>query len=76
MGQITIYLDDETERKMKRVVQSQRISQSRWVAERIKEGLREQWPESVRRIPGSWQDAPVAEVLREDLGADNRREEL
>jgi hypothetical protein len=76
MGQITIYLDDETERKMKRMVQSSHTSQSRWVAELIKERLREQWPESVRRIPGSWKDAPTAEELREGLGADHSREEL
>lgn len=36
LRQITIYLDDETERKMKRVVRSKHISQSRWVAELIK----------------------------------------
>ena len=35
MGRITIYLDDETERKMKRVIQSQQISQSGWVAENL-----------------------------------------
>jgi hypothetical protein len=76
MGQITIYLDDETERKMKRAVRSEHISQSRWVAELIRERLREQWPESVRRIPGSWKDAPTAEELRENLGADRRRGQL
>ncbi|MFW6344214.1 MAG: CopG family transcriptional regulator [Sediminispirochaetaceae bacterium] len=76
MGQITIYLDDETERKMKRVVRAQHVSQSRWVAELIRSRLRERWPESVREIPGSWKDAPTAEELRGDLGADYTREEL
>ena len=76
MGQITVHLDGETERKMKRMVRSKHISQSKWVAELIKERLRERWPDSVRGIPGSWKDAPAAEELREDLGADHRREDF
>jgi hypothetical protein len=76
MGQITIYLDDETERKMKRIVQSKQISQSRWIAGLIKQRLREEWPESVREIPGSWKDAPSAEELRRGLGVDYTRKEL
>ena len=76
MGQITIYLDDETDRKMKRVVRSQHISQSKWVAELIRDRLCEQWPESVRQIPGSWKEAPTAEELRADLDRDSDREKL
>ena len=76
MGQITIYLDDDTERKMKKAVRSQNISQSRWVAELIRSRLRETWPESVREIPGSWKDAPEAGKLRGELGADYSREDL
>jgi len=57
-------------------VRSKHISQSTWVAELVKERLRERWPESVRRVPGSWKDAPAAEELREGLGADHRRENI
>jgi len=76
MGQITIYIDDETERRMKRIVHSQHISQSRWVAELIRDRLRNQWPDSVQHIPGSWKDAPTAEELRADLDQDSSREKL
>jgi hypothetical protein len=76
MGQITIYLDDETEKKMRRVVRSRQISQSKWVAGLIRKSLREEWPESVRQIPGSWDDAPMAEELRAGLTADTAREDL
>jgi hypothetical protein len=76
MGQITIYLDDDTERKLKRILQSKHISQSRFIAELIRKRVREEWPDSVREIPGSWQDAPSAEELREDTGADYTRKDL
>jgi hypothetical protein len=76
VGQITIYLDDETERKMKRTVEAQHISQSKWIARLIRDRLREEWPDSVREIPGSWKDAPSAEELRNGLGPDAEREEL
>jgi hypothetical protein len=36
----------------------------------LRKRVREEWPDSVREIAGSWQDAPRAEELREDIGAD------
>jgi hypothetical protein len=76
MGQITIYLDDETEKKMKQAAESRHLSKSRWISELIRDRLREQWPDSVREIPGSWTDAPSAEELRKGMGPDYSREKL
>ncbi len=38
MGQITIYLDDDTENKLKKVAKSNRLSVSKWIAGLIEEG--------------------------------------
>lgn len=56
MGQVTIYLDDESERKLKEAARADGVPVSRWVAETIRRRTRAEWPDSVRRLPGSWDD--------------------
>lgn len=76
MGQVTIYLDDESETKMRAAAKSSHLSQSKWVARLIKEKTADRWPESVAGLAGAWQDLPTAEEIRKSLGADVPREEL
>ena len=73
MGQVTIYLDAETEIKMNKMVKSSGLSKSKWIAELIKEKTVSEWPEHVKRLAGAWQDMPSAEELRRDLGKDIKR---
>jgi len=74
MGQVTLYLDTKTESKMKIAAKAAGVSQSRWVAELIREKTAAEWPESVVRLAGAWPDFPTAEELRAGLGEDARRE--
>lgn len=76
MAQVTIYLDEETERRMKRAAAGAGVSRSQWVAEAIRERTATEWPEAVRRLAGAWEDFPEVEELREGLGEDARREPL
>lgn len=76
MGQLTLYLDDETEAKMKAAAKAAGVSQSRWVAQVIREKTAAAWPESVTRLAGAWADLPTAEELRRGMPADARREPL
>lgn len=76
MSQVTIYLDKETEEKMRLFTQSLQISQSKWIASLIKEKLQSEWPESVVNLAGAWADFPSAEEIRSELGKDVPREEL
>ena len=76
MAQITIYLDEKTEKIMKEVTSSRQISQSKWIAGLIKEKLRNDWPVSLKELAGSWKDFPTAEELRKNLGTDVKRKEL
>lgn len=76
MGQITIYLDAETERKMKMATRSARMSRSKWIAGLIEERLAGEWPLEVVELAGAWPDLPSAEELRAGAGEDASREEL
>jgi hypothetical protein len=76
MGQLTIYLDDESEAKMRAAAKAGHISQSKWVARLIREKTADVWPESVIKLAGSWPDLPTAEEIRNTAGLDARREEL
>ena len=69
MGQVTIYIDDETEKKMIASAKAKNVSKSRWVTEVIREKVAKEWP-------ASWADFPSVAELRSDAGQDARREAL
>ncbi len=76
MGQVTIYLDDQTEKKMLNMIGKSGISKSKWIAELIREKTATNWPESVVRLAGAWKDLPTAERIRDQMGEDSPRESL
>lgn len=76
MGQITIYLDDETEKKMIENARLMKLSKSKWVAGVIREKLVDQWPDTVRDLAGSWDDFPSLDELRGEESTDAPRETL
>ncbi len=71
MGQVTIYLDPETEKKMRAVVKSTRLSQSKWIANLIEEKIRNDWPQSVIKLAGAWKDFPTVEEIRQTQGTES-----
>lgn len=77
MGQVTIYLDNETENKLKKAAKSSQLSVSKWVAGVIKEKIMTEWPQDVVELAGSWkEDFPSIEEIRSNVGHDNPREGL
>ncbi len=76
MGQVTIYLDPETEEKMKSAAKANHMSQSKWVVSLIREKTRTHWPSGIAELAGAWTDFPTAEEIRKDLGEDTSREPL
>lgn len=76
MGQLTIYLKPEIEEKLRLVTGKESVSRSQWVARLIQEKLNDDWPQAVVDMAGAWNDFPLAEELRKDLGQDTEREEL
>jgi hypothetical protein len=75
MGQVTIYLDRETENKLRLMVKTSGMSLSKWLAELIRAKTETEWPDSVRRLAGAWKDLPTAEEIRRGLVTDADREE-
>ena len=77
MGQVTIYLDDAIEKKMKTSAKASRISVSKWVANVIKEKIATEWPADVAELAGSWRDDfPTLEEIRSTGAIDSTREGL
>ena len=64
MAQLTLYLDEKTERLVKASAEAAGLSQSRWVAEVIQRAAAPAWPPGVSEALGSWPDFPEAESLR------------
>jgi hypothetical protein len=76
MGQVTIYLDEDTEDKARAAARSRGVSLSKWIAERVRHGALRDWPDHVRALAGAWSDLPSAEQLRKPRGRDAKRTRL
>ena len=76
MAQITLYLDDELEARLRAAARAANLSQSRWVANLIAAKLHDAWPATVAALAGAWTDIPDATALRAGLGQDAPRESL
>jgi hypothetical protein len=76
MGQVTIYLDREAERKARAAARAQGVSLSKWVTERVRRGAQAEWPASVQKLAGAWPDLPSSEQIRKGQGRDARRGRL
>lgn len=77
MGQVTIYLDSETEKKLKNAAKSNQISVSKWVSSIIQEHVKNEWPQDIAELAGSWKDKfPSLDEIRSSQTNDIRREEL
>jgi hypothetical protein len=75
MGQVTIYLDADSEKRLKEAAAAAGMSVSRWVAHLIEERTRTQWPHAVREAAGAWRTFPDREEIA-SLGDDVPREPL
>jgi hypothetical protein len=76
MGQVTIYLDAETEKKLQEAAKKNGLSLSKWVGNLIREKTATTWPDSIAKLAGTWKDMATAEELREEAGDDLPRETL
>jgi len=77
MGQVTIYLDSEIEKKLKTAAKASKLSVSKWVAAIIKEKISTEWSQNVVELAGSWkEDFPTLEEIRSTQGLDTKREDF
>ena len=76
MAQVTIYLDDAAERRVKAAARKSGLSVSRWVAELVENRTRTDWPVEARELAGAWPDFPDFQELRRLTGKDHPRVRL
>lgn len=76
MGQVTIYLEDEIERKMNEAAKSSHLSKSKWIAQLIQEKVANEWSPTIANMAGSWNDFPSVEEIRKGQGTDDEREKF
>ena len=76
MAQVTIYLDKETEDKMRAYAKAKNISQSQWVANLIREKVQTEWPDHVAALSGAWTDFPSLKEIRAEINPDITRESM
>jgi hypothetical protein len=70
LSQLTLYLDGETESRLRKAAKGQGVSISRFVAALISEKAAREWPKRMRTYAGAWKDLPDAESLRSGLQKD------
>jgi hypothetical protein len=73
VGQVTIHLDDETEKRARAAADADGVSLSKWISQRIQKHARAEWPAAVREPAGAWPDLPSAEQMRRASAKDVRR---
>ena len=76
MGQVTIYIDDQTEKNARASARAEGMSLSKWVAERIARRARGEWPAAIRELAGAWPDLPSADRIRRSREKDVVRARL
>lgn len=76
MSQLTIYLDDESIRKIENAAALEKSSVSKWVKSKLIQSLENQWPTNYFGLLGSLahDDFPAASKL--DFSQDAPRESL
>ncbi|MEJ2693964.1 MAG: CopG family transcriptional regulator [Candidatus Thiodiazotropha sp.] len=76
MGQVTIYLEDEIEKKMVAAAKSAHLSKSKWISRVIQEKVADEWPQSIVELAGAWEDFPDINDIRSKQPGDTARESL
>jgi hypothetical protein len=73
MAQITLYIDDATQARLRAAATSRQVSQSQFVAELVRRATDATWPDEVLALAGSVKDFPKVDALRAGMSADAAR---
>lgn len=64
MGQITIYIDDQVQSKIKKMAKSMNLSVSKCITQILEQKTSNVWDSSIRQLSGAWEDFPDTEEIR------------
>ena len=76
MANLTIYLPDEIEFKVRKAASESKVSISKWVADRIATSVESSLPPEVLALAGAFPDFPDLEDLRRGYGEDAHSKSL
>lgn len=76
MKQLLLEIDETTEVKINAAAQTAGLSIQQWLRQIIDEKTAANWPNSIKALAGTWQDAPFSETLRAAEGRDVAREDF
>ena len=76
MAQITIYINNDLESKIKEVANSLDTSISKYITTVIERNISNNWNPKIKNLAGSWSDFPMIEEIRNDNAKDFKREEF
>ncbi len=77
MSQVTIYLNNDLEIKMKRAAKASSLSLSKWITKIVEEKISAEWSQDIVDLAGSWEDDfPSLGEIRASYKVDSERENL
>jgi hypothetical protein len=77
MSQVTIYMNESIEKKVKELAKSMNMSISKYITTLLEEKTNTEWSSEVQNLCGAWSDFPSLATLRENESAtDVPRESL
>lgn len=76
MAQITIYINNDLESKVKEIANSLDTSISKYISTVIEKNINNNWNPKIKNLAGSWSDFPTIEEIRSNNTLDAQREEF
>jgi hypothetical protein len=76
MPKLTIYVDEDTQRRLKQAAKRESLSASKWVRLRLARVLKSAWPQGYFELFGSLANEKFERSRQGDLGNDAARESL
>ena len=75
MSQVTLYLDDETDKALSEAASRSGMSRSRWVSQLIRQHRQDCWPQEFFGLAGAFADFPLMKAAdQSNQPADTARE--
>jgi len=74
MAQITIYIPNDLEKKIKEQANSLNISISKFISTLLEQKVQNEWSNSSRKLAGAGDDFPILQEIRTNQGEDTIKE--
>ena len=76
MPQISLYIDEDTLKKIALAAKTEKTSLSKWVVSKLREAIAHSWPENYGALFGSITDKAFTASGKMDFSADTLRKNL